>query len=107
MEKPQRKVVILAKESISVEAYARPWDYLETMKSIAKLEYQVSEELEGQIQPSILNKYKETVKTLIDSINDISNTPNQHSFHNILWDEVERVAELQLQICEIVIQMLK
>ncbi|MCX6665224.1 MAG: right-handed parallel beta-helix repeat-containing protein [Euryarchaeota archaeon] len=91
------KIIALTDEAVSLEVYVNPQEYLEVMKGIAGLEFQVSDELKGQVHDDLLEKYQEMVKQLLDRIVSSSETS---------WDDAAAVAELQVQICKHVKQMM-
>ena len=70
--------------------------------TIADLENKVGIELEGQIPGLLLQTYQQAVQNLIIYIDDVMNL-----YPNITWDDVEAVADIQLQVCEFVHQMIK
>ncbi|MCX6665223.1 MAG: right-handed parallel beta-helix repeat-containing protein [Euryarchaeota archaeon] len=91
------KIITLAEEAISLDVYANPQEYLEAMKGIAGVEFQVGDELKGQVHDDLLEKYQEMVKQLLDRIVSSSETS---------WDDAAAVAELQVQICKHMKQMM-
>ena len=101
------EVVTLAGEAIQTGAYINPQEYVKAMKTIAELEYKVGIELKGQVQPSLIRKYQRTVQHLITVIGKLIDDPISISITpHITQRDAEKVAEMQLEICEIVVQML-
>ncbi|MCX6666595.1 MAG: C25 family cysteine peptidase [Euryarchaeota archaeon] len=93
------KIITLAEEDVSSETYTNPQTYVETMKGIAGLEFQVGDELKGQVHDDQLQKYQDAVKQLIVLTDSFT--------HEVSWEDAERVAEIQLQICELVDLMIR
>ena len=66
----------------------------------------VGVEVEGQVSGSLLShKYQEAVEYLITLIDEL--TDNHNTALGITWEDAETVAETQLKLCEIVMQMIK
>ncbi|MCX6666002.1 MAG: C25 family cysteine peptidase [Euryarchaeota archaeon] len=98
-----KKVVQIASDGLTKGVYTDPVVFMRTLKTVAKLEVDVGRELKGQVQPALLQKYQDIVKQLITEIDGIMN--NQHS-SDIPWDDANKIAAIQMQICDIVLQML-
>ncbi|MCX6666594.1 MAG: C25 family cysteine peptidase [Euryarchaeota archaeon] len=93
------KIIALAEEAVSLEVYVNPQEYLDAMKGIAGLGFQVGDELKGQVPDELLQKYQDAVKQLIVLTDSFT--------HEVSWEDAERVAEIQLQICELVDLMIR
>ncbi|MCX6665090.1 MAG: right-handed parallel beta-helix repeat-containing protein [Euryarchaeota archaeon] len=99
------KVVQIAKDGLTAGVYADPVVFMRTLKTVAKLEVDVGGELKGQVSNDLYQKYQETVNYLVAFIEETIGN-QQHPTHNSNWDDTSKVAEIQLQICDIILQML-
>jgi hypothetical protein len=98
---PSAKTIAeLARKALSAGVYTNLITYMETMREIAKLQQEVGKELEGQVEPKLLEEYRLSVGDLAVLVEKVLGDGT------VGWDEVVSVVEAQGRVCDIVKQML-